>query len=156
LTQIGGDGQVISTRIGGSSAGIGTFTNHIMRIFANGIAAINIDGAGNIAMGTADPLPGYKLSVDGNIKARELVIETTGWPDYVFDQKYKLSSLKELESYIQQHQHLPDVPSAKEIENNGLHVGDVQKVMMEKIEELTLHIINLNKRIELLEKQSRP
>ncbi len=151
LAQIGGDGQVLSTRIGGSSAGIGTFTNHIMRIFANNIAAINIDPAGNIAMGTPDPLPGYKLSVNGNIKAKELVIETVGWPDYVFDETYKMHSLKELEEFIQRHHHLPNIPAAIDVEKNGVAVGEIQKILLEKIEELTLHIIQLNKRIEKLE-----
>lgn len=151
LSQVGGDGQILSTRIGGSSASIGTHTPHIMRIVANNIAAINIDPLGNVAIGTPDPLAGYKLSVNGNVKARELVIETTGWPDYVFDTKYELRSLSQLEDFIELYHHLPNIPSAKEIEEQGLKVGDVQKKMMEKIEELTLHIIALNKRIENLE-----
>jgi hypothetical protein len=155
LVQVGGDGQVLAMRIGGSSGSIGTWTNHIMRIVANGAAAINIDPAGNVAIGTPDPLPGYKLSVNGNMKSRELVIETVGWPDYVFNTDYKLSTLNDLEKYIQQHKHLPNIPAAAEIEEHGLPVGDIQKKMMEKIEELTLYIIELNKEIQLLKQSNK-
>ncbi len=155
IAQVGSGGQVLAMRIGGSSATIGTHTPHIMRIVANNIAAINIDPFGNVAIGTPDALAGYKLSVNGSIKARELVIETIGWPDYVFAENYKPLPLSEVEKFIQSHHHLPNIPSASEIEKNGVAVGEMQKKMMEKIEELTLHIIELNKRIELLEDQDQ-
>ncbi|MGB4848522.1 MAG: hypothetical protein WBP41_11420, partial [Saprospiraceae bacterium] len=112
VMQIGGEGQQLAMRIGGSSGSIGTWTPHIMRIVANGTAAINIDPAGNVAIGIADPLPGYKVSINGNVKAKELVIETTGWPDYVFADQYKSLPLRELEKFIQQHHHLPNITSA--------------------------------------------
>ncbi|HLF65227.1 MAG TPA: hypothetical protein VI603_15790 [Saprospiraceae bacterium] len=156
ISHVSDGGIVMKTIVGGVSAGFGTFSNHMMRIFSNSVAVINIDPAGNIGIGTLDPLPGYRLSVNGNMKAKELVIETTGWPDYVFDDGYKLVSLHELEKFIHQNRHLPHVPSALDIEENGLHVGDAQKKMMELIEELTLHIIALNKRIESLENHNRP
>lgn len=155
VMQIGGEGQQIAMRIGGSSGSIGTWTPHIMRIVANGNAAINIDPAGNVAIGTPDPLPGYKVSINGNVKAKELVIETTGWPDYVFADQYKALSLNELEKFIHQHHHLPNIPSADELEQGGLPVGEMQKKMMEKIEELTLYIIALNKEIEQLKKANK-
>ncbi len=155
IAQVGGEGQVLAMRIGGSSGSIGTWTPHIMRIVANGQAAINIDPFGSVAIGLPDPLPGYKLSVNGNIKAKELVIETLGWPDYVFSQNYDLSSLSEIKDFISQHHHLPNIPSATEIETQGLSIGDMQKRMMEKIEELTLHVIALNERILELEKNQQ-
>ncbi|MEP7144760.1 MAG: hypothetical protein ABI707_17890, partial [Ferruginibacter sp.] len=68
----------------------------------------------------------------------------------VFDDKYKLNSLDEVEKFILQNKHLPNIPSAKEVEEKGLHVGDVQKRMMEKIEELTLYIIEMKKEIAAL------
>jgi hypothetical protein len=92
---------------------------------------------------------GYMLAVNGKIRSTELVVET-GWADYVFDKNYKLRPLNDLEKFIQQNKHLPNIPSAAEIEANGLHVGDVQKRMMEKIEELTLYIIDLKKEIDQL------
>ena len=103
---------------------------------------------GNVGIGTANPT--YKLSVNGNVRSKEVVVET-GWADYVFDKKYKLKSLDEVESFIQQNYHLEGIPSAKEIEKNGLPIGDTQKKMMEKIEELTLYVIELNKQIKELQ-----
>ena len=74
----------------------------------------------------------------------------TGWADYVFDETYKLRSIDDVAAHIQQHKHLPGIPSAKEVEANGLKVGEMQAKMMEKIEELTLYVIELKKEIELL------
>jgi streptogramin lyase len=104
---------------------------------------------GNVGIGTS--LPDEKLSVKGKIRSQEIIVETANWPDYVFDKKYNLPSLKNVEAYINEHKHLQDIPSAKEIEKAGLQLGDVQKKMMQKIEELTLYIIEQNKRIEKLE-----
>jgi hypothetical protein len=102
---------------------------------------------GNVGIGTLNPT--YKLSVNGNVRAKEVVVET-GWADYVFDENYKLKDLNEVEKFIQQNKHLPNIPSAREIETEGLNLGEVQKKMMEKIEELTLYVIELKKEIELL------
>lgn len=150
ISHTSNEGNILATNIGGTSAGIGTFTHTNMRIFANGLSRIFIaEATGNVGIGTDNPT--YKLSVLGNIRSTEVVVET-GWADYVFDTKYKLLPIVQLEKFIQQNKHLPNIPSAKEVEENGLHLGDTQKRMMEKIEELTLYIIQLNKRIEKLEK----
>ena len=106
---------------------------------------MTITGDGNVGIGTSNPT--YKLSVLGNIRSTEVVVET-GWADYVFSEKYKLPKLEEVEKFIQQNKHLPNIPSAKEVEENGLYLGDMQKRMMEKIEELTLYVIELKKEIE--------
>jgi hypothetical protein len=103
---------------------------------------------GNVGIGTA--IPGtYKLAVNGSIRSKEVVVET-GWADYVFDEKYQLKPLLEIEKYINLNKHLPDIPSAKEIRTNGLKVGEVQTKMMQKIEELILYIIEQDKKIEKL------
>jgi hypothetical protein len=96
----------------------------------------------------------YKLAVNGSIRSKEVVVET-GWADYVFDKKYKLPSLKEVEQFILKNKHLPNIPSAAEVEKQGLHVGEVQKKMMEKIEELTLYAISQQKEIDALKKQMK-
>jgi hypothetical protein len=96
---------------------------------------------------------GYMLAVNGKIRSTELVVET-GWADYVFDKNYDLRPLNEVEKFIQQNKHLPNIPSAAEIEKNGLPVGDMQKRMMEKIEELTLYVIELKKEIDHLKNKS--
>ncbi|MFN0276645.1 MAG: hypothetical protein ACKVPJ_12940, partial [Chitinophagales bacterium] len=119
---------------------------------SNSTTRMYIDHNGNIVMGGASTTPktGYKLNVDGNIVCEELRVEMYPWADYVFDENYRLMSLEELEAYIGQHKHLPNVPSADEIENGGLHVGEMQATMMEKIEELTLYIIELKKQNDAL------
>jgi hypothetical protein len=148
------EGNILATRIGGTSAGIGTFSNTNMRIFANGVSVIFIaTGTNNVGIG--NEFPTHKLEVNGTIRSKEIIVDNLNWPDYVFDKKYKLSSIHELEKYIEQNKHLPDIPSAKEVEEKGLHLGDTQKKMMEKIEELTLYIIEANKKIEQLQKITR-
>lgn len=146
ISHIGEGGNILSTRIGGTSAGFGTFSNTNMRIFCNSSSRIFVAAAtGNVGIGTDNPT--YKLSVLGNIRSNEVVVET-GWADYVFDKKYKLPLLSDVEKFIQLNKHLPNIPSAKEVEEKGLHLGDTQKRMMEKIEELTLYMIEANKQLE--------
>jgi hypothetical protein len=110
-------------------------------------ATMTIANNNNVGIGTTNPA--YKLSVNGTTQTKEVIVES-GWADYVFDKKYKLLSLNEVEKFIQQNNHLPNIPSAKEIEEKGLHLGDTQRRMMEKIEELTLYVIELRKEIEKL------
>jgi hypothetical protein len=153
LTQTNTNGTVtVGTWIGsfgGATGGwLGTKSNNPLNFFTNnGGALMTILQNGNIGIGTVNPT--YKLSVNGNIRSKEVVVET-GWADYVFDKKYNLTPLNEVEKYIEEHKHLSGIPSAAEIEKNGLQIGDTQKRMMEKIEELTLYMIALKKEIELL------
>ncbi len=102
---------------------------------------------GFVGIGTLNPTS--RLSVNGSIRSKEVVVET-GWADYVFDKKYKLKTLDEVEKFIEENNHLPGIPSAAEIEKNGLQLGDTQKKMMEKIEELTLYVIALKKEIDTI------
>ena len=89
-------------------------------------------------------IAGYTLSVGGKIRATEVKIYT-GWADYVFEDGYKLRTLSEVESYIQQNKHLPDVPSAKVVEKEGIFVGEMHATLLRKIEELTLYVIEQHK-----------
>ena len=102
-----------------------------------------LNHAGNVGIGTTNP--SEKLSVNGNIRAKKLIVTQTGWPDFVFSKFYKLRSLTEVENYIKANQHLPEVPSAKEVAAKGISVGDTQVLLLKKIEELTLYIIELKK-----------
>jgi len=89
--------------------------------------------------------------VDGKVICTELLVRLVpNWPDYVFNKNYKLPGLHEVEDFINKYQHLPGIPSAKDLEKNGLNIGEMQKMQMEKIEELTLYIIELKKEIEKL------
>lgn len=100
---------------------------------------------GRVSIGTSAAATGYKLSVDGKVMCEELRVEMSPWADYVFHEDYKLRPLAEVESFIHANKHLPGVPSAEEIESAGLDVGQLQATMMEKIEELTLYVIDLQK-----------
>jgi hypothetical protein len=95
-----------------------------------------------------------RLAVDGNIYAREMKV-TQGiiWPDYVFKKNYKLPSLKETEDYIIKNGHLPETPTSKEVENNGLNIADMLTLQMKKIEEMTLYIIDQQKQMEILKNE---
>jgi len=91
---------------------------------------------------------GYRLAVEGDIIAEEIqVMERIHWPDYVFDEEYDLMSLPELETTIESLGHLPGVPSAEEVEENGHALGQMDAILLEKVEELTLHLIEMNKQI---------
>jgi hypothetical protein len=93
------------------------------------------------------------LTVNGKAVTKEVIVTQQLWADYVFSKDYKLNSLTELELYIKETKHLPNIPSEKEIIEQGLNVGEMQKLQMEKIEELTLYIIQLKKELEEIKKQ---
>ena len=95
-----------------------------------------------VTIATDVPKPGFELSVNGQVVCEELLIQDSAdWPDYVFDQDYALKPLEEIEAHIQTRKHLPGIPTAEKVAASGISVGDMQKRMMEKIEELTLYII---------------
>lgn len=106
------------------------------------------DTASHVCIGTSDKT--HKLNVNGTVRSKELIIESN-WADYVFRNDYKLKPLEEVDAFIQQYKHLPTVPSALEVQSNGLKVSEASTKMMEKIEELTLYIIEQNNRLKKLE-----
>ncbi|RMF60082.1 MAG: hypothetical protein D6748_04875 [Calditrichaeota bacterium] len=114
---------------------------------------LTIDGAGNVGIGTTSPSPSYKLSVLGKIRAEEIVVET-GWSDFVFEDDYRLMPLKEVEQHIKAHKHLPGIPSADEVAANGVSVGEMQAKLLQKVEELTLYVIEQNKAINQLQQEN--
>jgi hypothetical protein len=113
--------------------------------------------AAQIAIGAnLNKAAGYKLAVTGKVICEEVKVMLSGnWPDYVFDKKYKRPSLSDLEKFIEQNKHLPNIPAASEIESNGVEVGDMQRKMMEKIEELTLYVIELKKELDTLKQTNK-
>lgn len=94
----------------------------------------------------------YSLSVNGNVRADRVKVYTT-WADFVFEKDYKLPTLEEVEKHILEKGHLLDIPSAKEVEANGIDLGDMNKKLLQKIEELTLYTIELNKQVQELKEQ---
>lgn len=112
-----------------------------------------IKNNGNVGIGTENP--DSKLAVNGLIHAKEVKVDLINWPDYVFQEDYKIPSISEAEKHILDNGHLINMPSAKTIETNGLELGEITKLQQEKIEELTLYIIELNKRLEKLENNNK-
>ncbi|MGB5980021.1 MAG: hypothetical protein WBG62_21585, partial [Cyclobacteriaceae bacterium] len=102
-------------------------------------------------------ITGYTLSVNGKIRATEVRVYT-GWADYVFDDGYELNTLEEVEAYIDENGHLPDVPDANEVEADGILIGEMNATLLRKVEELTLYTIAQEKQIkaqeEVVEKQN--
>jgi hypothetical protein len=140
-----------------ANAFMGTTDSKPLIFKTNGLERLRITADGRVGINTdkfpADD-PTVALAVGGNIYARKLKITQATWADYVFDQKYKLPSLKEVEEYINQHHHLPGIPSAAKVIDNGLDVGDSQALLLQKIEELTLYVIQLNKEVEKLKAEN--
>jgi hypothetical protein len=114
---------------------------------------ITLTADGNVGIGTTDT-HGYKLAVKGVIGAGKVVLENVAnWSDYVFEPDYDLMSIGELEEFIKENKHLPNIPNKDEVLKNGQDVGEINRLLLEKIEELTLYIIQQQKEIDELKKR---
>lgn len=107
---------------------------------------------GHVGIGTINP-GAYKLAVEGMIGARKVKVTQQAWADFVFEPDYQLDPLPSLKNYIKQNKHLPGIPTAKEVADNGLDLGEINQKLLQKIEELTLHMIQLSEKNEALEKR---
>jgi hypothetical protein len=105
----------------------------------------------DIGVGIGTLNPQSTLSVNGTITTQRIKVTQTGWADYVFHKDYKLPPLSEVENYVNEHQHLEGIPSAAEVEKEGIDVGEMNKKLLAKVEELTLYLIEQNKKIATLE-----
>ena len=111
------------------------------------------DANGNIALNTFDT-KGYKFAVNGSAIATSMTVKlNSAWPDYVFKKDYQLPSLQEVKTYIDQNQHLPEIPSEEQIAKEGLNLGEMNKLLMKKLEELTLYLIEQDKKIDSQQQQ---
>ncbi|MCU0445646.1 MAG: hypothetical protein MUE85_12095 [Microscillaceae bacterium] len=154
-----------SLELGGSGTPYLDFSNDAttdfdVRLALDGDDMLNIKG-GKVRIGdyttapTAAGFAGYQLFVKEGIRTEKVKVDLpTGiWADYVFKPDYKLRPLSEVEAFIKTNQHLPDVPSEKELQEKGLDLGEMHKIQMQKIEELTLYLLELKKQNEDLQKQ---
>lgn len=119
------------------------------RMILQGDDVLMIDGA-NVGIGTSNP-GSFKLAVEGKIGAREVQVTITSpWPDYVFKKCYDLPPLSDVASFITTNEHLPEIPSAAEIQKNGQNLGEMNLLLLKKVEELMLYVIQQNQEIEKL------
>lgn len=126
--------------------------------FEQEVVAMALTRDGNLGIGTGTPQE--RLSVNGMIRAKEVKIEVSNWPDYVFEQAYSLPTLAELKAYVYHNKRLPEVPSASEVAEKGIDIGAMNARLLKKIEELTLYLFEKdeeirrsNERIEAIEKK---
>jgi len=154
------DGQVQSANYSAVGDNMGNHTA-TQNINLNGKKIVNgtstnglyVGTNGNVRIGAGTGNPSKALEVNGVVRSKEVLVEATGWADFVFEDDYDLMSLAEIEQFVKQHGHLPEVPSAKEVEENGIGLGEMNALLLQKIEEMTLHMIELEKRLKELENQ---
>lgn len=140
--QLSGENTRTGTNSGNTTGKFIIRTNNFDRLW--------VDSAGNVAIGSAYKVAdGYKLSLNGKMMCEEVRVQMDAdWPDYVFADDYRLMPLSELEKFLKKNRHLPGILPAAHVKANGLELGDTNKRMMEKIEELTLYILELKKEID--------
>jgi hypothetical protein len=110
-----------------------------------------ITPSGNVGIGKNNPTD--KLEVNGQIHAKSVKVNLKEWADYVFEDGYDLTRLREIEKYINTYGHLPEVPTTEEVQQNGIELGQMNTLLLKKIEELTLHLIEKDHQVEKLQKQ---
>mgnify|MGYP001549979603 CR=1 FL=1 len=116
-----------------------------LQFWTSNAPRVTITAGGDIGMGTTDP-KGYKLAVNGKVRAHEIKVETANWPDYVFAPGSTLPPLTAPERHIKGKGHLPGIPSAAEVKTNGIDLGAMNAKLLQKIEELTLHLREMEKK----------
>ncbi|UGU18123.1 hypothetical protein LS482_09610 [Sinomicrobium kalidii] len=112
-----------------------------------------VNNAGRVGIGTITP--DAKLAVNGVVHSKEVKVDLNGWSDFVFKEDYNLPTLEEVEQHIKEKGHLKDIPNTKEVKENGIHLGEMDAKLLQKIEELTLYTIQQQKQIEAVLEQNR-
>ncbi|MEO9871396.1 hypothetical protein [Ekhidna sp.] len=129
-------------------------TNPAFYVAPKGVEVFRITESGKVGIGTTDFSGDHKLRVEGSIGAREIKVEASGWSDFVFEKDYELLTLEEVEEHIVEKGYLPEIPSEAEVNENGINLGQMNAKLLQKIEELTLYMIDMNKRMNQLETEN--
>jgi hypothetical protein len=111
------------------------------------------DDNGNVGIGTANPRS--RLTVAGNISAREVQVTVDAGADFVFEEDYNLKSLDSVEKYIKENKHLPEIASAQEMKKEGINLSEMNIKLLQKVEELTLYMIEMKKDITILKEENK-
>jgi hypothetical protein len=151
---LGGTPRLILDHSGSQTFEIDNFSGRF-RIFNPGVERFTISASGDVGIGTTTP--DAKLTVKGLVHAQEVKVDLNGAaaPDYVFENGYALLPLKEVKSFIDKNKHLPEVPSAKEMELSGIDLGQMNLILLKKIEELTLYVIEQKEQLEKVQAELR-
>ena len=139
-----GDGNAYMNMVGGTSTSRFGFQ-------VDGSSKMSLMQNGNVGIGTTNP--DAKLAVNGTVHSKEVKVDLIGWPDYVFEKDYNLPTLQQVEQHIKEKGHLQNIPSAMEVEKEGIKLGEMNAKLLQKIEELTLYMIEQNKKTEQLQKE---
>jgi hypothetical protein len=129
-------------------------SDNSMRLWTNNSEKLTILSNGNVLIGKTQQLnTNYLLDVNGTIRANEIKVNIDG-ADFVFESEYKLRALEEVESFVKENKHLPEIEPANEMEANGAELGELNSKLLQKIEELTLYMIEMNTRMKTVEKEN--
>ncbi|MBC7885482.1 MAG: hypothetical protein H7X99_08400 [Saprospiraceae bacterium] len=146
-------GSILSDESNGNFVLQKTTLSNGKLVVQTGVTSMYMNESGHINFGTGLAPVGYKVSVEGKVIATDFVaLPVASWPDYVFDEAYQLRPLSEVKHFINANKHLPGIPSAAEIEKGGIALGDMSTRLMQKVEELTLYILDLQAQIDNLKK----
>jgi len=118
------------------------------------VTGLYMNLSGNVGIGTINP-GSYRLAVNGGIHSQSVNVDLTGWSDYVFKKEYTLPSLADVKTYIDQNHHLPDMPSEQEVIKEGINLGEMNKLLTKKVEELTLYLIEKDKQLSVEQKKNQ-
>ncbi|RFM36836.1 hypothetical protein [Chitinophaga silvisoli] len=130
-------------------------TNNIFMVNSYGNNLMAVKGDGSVGIGTVNT-KGYKLAVNGSMIATKMTVKNFGsWPDFVFEKDYELASLTEVERFVKENKHLPGMPTAAEVAEKGVDVGAINQKLLQKVEELTLYIIEQQKMIRELQEMMK-
>lgn len=154
LTPVGGESFAAAVILDGhSKSNTKLLNNNVLAVNSAGINLMMVKGDGSVGIGTTDT-KGYKLAVNGSAIFTKVKVKAyAAWPDFVFHDDYKLPSLQQLEQFVKANGHLPEMPSAEEVEKEGQDLAEINRKLLQKVEELTLYIIDQNKKTEKLEKR---